>query len=166
MFLRSIKYGVLPSNQNSYRPALLRREALIFFLALILLAEGFFVANLFVQNSVHSFVAATAIAAPVGATHSLTDTLSRVATKILTDPSTSTAWALGSVLLVLCTALAFTFFIHMRVQPAELLLPGTLVASMAVMFLFLNAHFFPDLETVQTQPSAVSSYSVGLSSAE
>ena len=45
-FLERIKRYFVPSEQNAYRPGILGKKSILFFLGVILAAEGFLVANL------------------------------------------------------------------------------------------------------------------------
>lgn len=56
-FWRNVLNHVLPHRTNAYRPRLLRRGWLVFFLALVLATEGFLVASLVARQSGSSFLA-------------------------------------------------------------------------------------------------------------
>lgn len=56
-FFRELKDYFIPSHQNVYRPHILRKPWLIFFLAIILTAEGVFVVSLVARQSAFEFVA-------------------------------------------------------------------------------------------------------------
>lgn len=49
---------VLPSRRNAYRPHLLRKKWLLFFLTVTLTAEGVFLANILARESAHNYLAA------------------------------------------------------------------------------------------------------------
>ena len=57
-FARKLKDHFVPSRRNVYRPHTLRRPWLIFFLTVVLTAEGVFVADLLVRQSALTFIAA------------------------------------------------------------------------------------------------------------
>ena len=57
-FFRRLQDHVTPSHRNAYRPHLLRRRALLFLLAVILVAEGGLVFNLLARQSGSNFLAA------------------------------------------------------------------------------------------------------------
>lgn len=57
-FLTWLKHHLIPHEGNAYRPHLLRRNWLLFFLALTLAAEGFLIASLVARESGGSFLAA------------------------------------------------------------------------------------------------------------
>lgn len=162
-FFKALHHAFVPGGHNAYRPHLLRRDALIFFLVAVLAIEGLFFAGLFVRESPFMLAAAAGVPAQTPAAPFM-QSLERQVVKVVADPRAPTAWALGSVLAVLGAALVFTFFFHLHIQPMDLLAPGALVAGIAVMFLFLNAHFFLNLPFSQTRPSAMSLYIGGLSS--
>lgn len=56
-YKRALVY-VLPSQRNAYRPHLLRKQWLLFFLTLILTAESVFLVNVLARESVHNYLAA------------------------------------------------------------------------------------------------------------
>lgn len=56
--LQKIVHHFIPSHHNAYRPHILKRTWLVFFLALALAAEGFLVANLVVRGTGENFLAA------------------------------------------------------------------------------------------------------------
>ncbi|HWB33727.1 MAG TPA: CAP domain-containing protein, partial [Candidatus Paceibacterota bacterium] len=57
-FLRKLKDHFIPSKRNVYRPHMLRRPWLLFFLTIVLTSEAVFVANLIARQSAFNFVAA------------------------------------------------------------------------------------------------------------
>ncbi len=57
-FFRKLKDHFIPSERNVYRPHILRKPWLLFFLVLILTTEGVFMLNLVAQQSAFNFVAA------------------------------------------------------------------------------------------------------------
>lgn len=57
-FLRNLKDHFVPSEGNVYRPHILRKPWLIFFLTVILTSEGVFIADLVGRQSAFNFVAA------------------------------------------------------------------------------------------------------------
>src|SRR3989344_9308040 len=57
-FLERIKRFLIPSRENVYRPEILGRRSMLFFLGVILAAEGFLVANLMGRGGVEDFLAA------------------------------------------------------------------------------------------------------------
>ena len=56
--LERLKHHIIPSEHNAYHPHLLRRSWLVFFFALILVAEGFLITNLAARQSSETFLAA------------------------------------------------------------------------------------------------------------
>ncbi|MDE2071638.1 MAG: CAP domain-containing protein [Patescibacteria group bacterium] len=55
---KRLVHAVVPSPHNAYKPHLLRREWMLFFLAAMLATEGFFVADIVVRQSGATFLAA------------------------------------------------------------------------------------------------------------
>jgi len=52
---------------------------------------------------------------------------------------------LGGIALLLTIALAFAFFHHIQIQAQDLLVPGTLVAVVALTLIFINANALPSV---------------------
>lgn len=72
--------------------------------------------------------------------NAFTQTLTRLVTRVAANPQQSTSWILGAISTLLIVVLLFTFFVHVGVQPANMLIKGSLVAILAVSFLTVNAH--------------------------
>jgi hypothetical protein len=68
-FLRTVGTYFYPSEHNAYRPKVLHRSWLLFFLALVLATEGFLVANLVARQSDQNFLAAVVPAEVVALTN-------------------------------------------------------------------------------------------------
>ncbi len=80
----------------------------------------------------------TQVLAAAAASHSVGDSLVRNIVKLGTQPSNSSLYVLGGVAAVLIMLVSMTFFIHIQVQPAEMLAGGSVVAVIALGFLALN----------------------------
>ena len=85
----------------------------------------------------------------------LTESLARTFARIFTEPRATTAVILGLVTVFLIVALSFAFFVHIQVQPTDLLLRGSLVASFALFLVFLNAQTLIAPAMFQSQAAAV-----------
>lgn len=83
----------------------------------------------------------SALAAAPGAAPSTSfmETLSRTFMRMFAEPRATTALVLGGVAAVLIVGLLLTFFVHIQVQPGDLLLKGSLVALFALFLIVLNA---------------------------
>jgi hypothetical protein len=132
----------VPSRANAYRPHLLGKPWLLFFLAFVVAVEGFLVADLAVQQSGQVFLAAVVVAQPVtqsqSEARSLTQSFERQYSRLLEDPQPPVEGALGTMALLLVGLVALAFFVHLDIQPAAMLASGLLVAAMAASFFFLN----------------------------
>ena len=71
------------------------------------------------------------------------DSLARQLGKLLSEPRAATNWMLGGIALLLTLALAFAFFHHIQIQAHDLLLPGTLVAVVALTLMLINVSALP-----------------------
>jgi hypothetical protein len=153
-----IKAHVIPSRANAYRPHLLGKPWLLFFLAVVMAVEGFLVADLVAQQSNQVFLAAvaTAVPTPDAESRSLTQSFERQFTRLLDEPQPPVDGALGTMALLLIVLVGLAFFIHLDIQASEMLAGGVLVAAMAISFLFLNHRFLsPGINTLpQAQASA------------
>src|SRR3989344_63485 len=74
---------------------------------------------------------------------SLGDSLARQLGRLLSEPRAATNWMLVGIVLLLMLALAFAFFHHIQIQAHDLLLPGTLVAVVALTLMFINVSALP-----------------------
>ena len=64
-----LKHHFIPSEHNAYRPKILHRSWLLFFLALVLASEGFLVANLVARQGDQNFLAAVVPAEVIALTN-------------------------------------------------------------------------------------------------
>jgi hypothetical protein len=99
------------------------------------------------------------IAAPPA---SLGDSIARQAGKALSEPRETTAWILGFVSALLALTLALTFMHHIQIQSRDLLVPGTIVAGVALSFIFLNAAFLSEGAGTSNQAAGVATYEYGV----
>ena len=74
---------------------------------------------------------------------SFNDSRARQLGKLLSEPRAATNWMLGGIALLLTLALAFAFFHHIQIQAHDLLLPGTLVAVVALTLMLINVSALP-----------------------
>ena len=84
--------------------------------------------------------AVSAVPAPSA---SLNDTVVRQVGKLAAEPRSTTNWALGGIASLLVLALALAFFNHIQIQARDLLVPGVLVAAVALTLVFINGNALP-----------------------
>jgi hypothetical protein len=101
---------------------------------------------------------AESVAAPEA---SFDDSLARQLGRMLTEPRATTGWVLGGVVALLMLALAFAFFHHVQVQAHDLLLPGVVVAGVALTLLVVNNRFLLQVP-LDAQPAGVALYESGV----
>ena len=151
----------IPSQANAYRPRVLHRSWLVFFLALMLAAEGFLMTNLASRQSDEAFLASVAVAGstPMEAPSSLEAspasafrTFVQQVVRILGNPEVVNP-LLGGVATMLVIALVLTFFIHIQIQPRDMLAGGAVAVGLALLFIYSNNHFL--LSTDQASVSQV-----------
>ena len=70
---------------------------------------------------------------------SLSGTLARQLSRVLSEPQATTSFILGGVLALLALALAVAFFHCIQIQAHDLLLPGAAVAMVALTLMIINA---------------------------
>ena len=155
-FWERVKQHFVPRKKNAYKPHLLGKSWLVFFLAATLAVEGFLVADLVAQQSGQVFLAsvgASEAAQPTLApsasptvqnqtlARSFTNSLQRQYTRLLEEPRVPANDVLGLLGAFLIVLVALAFFIHIEIQPAAMLAGGILVATLALSFVFLNQHF-------------------------
>jgi|SRR3989344_4905892 len=85
------------------------------------------------------------VAAPPPPPASFNDSLARQLGKLLSEPRAATNWMLGGIALLLTISLAFAFFHHIQIQAHDLLVPGTLVAVVALTLMFINSNALPSV---------------------
>ena len=79
-------------------------------------------------------------AVPISQSSQYSESVIRQALRALAETPQSTLYILGGVLSLLVLLLALTFFIHMEIQPKEMLMSGAVVAIVALVFLALNTN--------------------------
>ena len=83
------------------------------------------------------------IAAPPPPSASFNDSLARQLGRVLSEPRAATNWTLGGIALLLMLAIAFALFHHIQIQAHDLLLPGTMVAVVALTLMLINVSALP-----------------------
>ena len=136
----------LPSRINAFRPAVLGKTSLMFFLGLTLAVEGFLIVGLIARESDDTFLSMTQPQAASYETASvaqsgLTYTQSSVRQLIRTFDAQHTAnWILGTIAVLLTVVVAVVFFMHMDVQAHDMLLGGLTAAAIALVCLLGNVY--------------------------
>lgn len=101
------------------------------------------------------------LGAQIGPPASFSDSLARNMGRLLSEPRETVAWVLGGIAAILALALAFTFIHHIQIQSRDLLLPGTLVAGIALLLMFFNTNFLASTMTATNQAAGVAAYQHG-----
>jgi hypothetical protein len=120
----------------------LRKQWLLFFIALILASEGSFVTGVVVQQSSSASVATVqnSQVAAVDAAPSFLNSLGRNIARMTVDTEPFVPWALGLIGVILTLGVLFAFFIHIQIQQTEMLFSGALVAMFAFSLMITNVH--------------------------
>lgn len=132
----------VPSKDNSYRPHVLRRQWLMFFIAVIFVSEGMFVSSLFAGTGTLNApptVAAVASASSLSPLNSFLQSAGRQFLRMAVESRPAVPWVLSLVALVVIVALFLTFFTHIQIQQPEMLFSGALVAVFALSLVATNA---------------------------
>jgi ABC-type polysaccharide/polyol phosphate export permease len=161
----------VPSQKNAYRPHILHRSWLLFFLAIMLGVEGFLMTSLIGRQSNETFLAAVAGTTPmvnmqlssasvsgvsVGAKAADSfQTFVRQVIRIMSDPRFANS-IFGGIASLLFLAILFTFFIHIQIQPKDMLVSGVLVLMLALLCIYTNTHVFLNNGHTQTADAATS----------
>ncbi|MEI6864305.1 MAG: hypothetical protein WCK46_03010 [Candidatus Adlerbacteria bacterium] len=127
----------LPSKHNAYRPHVLRRTSLLFFIAIIFVSEGLFVSSFFVGEGTNVSVAAVGAASALQP-HSSLQTLERELIKFIDNSKPAVPWILGTIALLLSIAVLFAFFVHIQIQQPQMLFSAALVALFALSLIATN----------------------------
>ena len=99
---------------------------------------------------------------PSAAPPSLSGTLARQLSRVLSEPQATTSFILGGVLALLALALAVAFFHRIQIQAHDLLLPGAAVAVVALTLLVINANVLPGTSSGGNQAAGTALYSGGV----
>lgn len=132
----------VPSHDNAYRPPVLRRNALMFFIAAIIVSESLFVSSLFAGTGAQP---ASPVVAAVGATsvastlNSYTQSFGRSFVRFAVEVRPMVPWILGCITALMIIAIFVTFFTHIQIQQPEMLFSAALVAVFALTLLVTNA---------------------------
>lgn len=118
--LRHVVDACIPGARNSYRPHLLNKTALSLFLAVALVAEGYYVLGLFGANPSEPFLAAA---------------LGTVATGALAN------WALIAVAVILVVTIVAAIVSHAHMPLTDIVLPGAVILGIVVLLVVLNTWY-------------------------
>lgn len=99
--------------------------------------------------------AVTAQAIASNTAHGFTQSLERQLTNWAANPRTSAQWAIGSTMLLVLMALALATLIHIRIQPTQLLVGGSVFALVAASLFFLNAQLLGGVAAGSGQSASV-----------
>lgn len=83
--------------------------------------------------------------------------------RLTSEPRATTQWVLGGIAALMLVTLALTFFVHLQVQPAEMLLGGGAVALFIVSLITINMHFLSTTLSAQHNPASVAVGADGVS---
>jgi hypothetical protein len=144
----TMKHYVLPTKENVYRPHLLGKSWLVFFLALSLGVEGFLVTGLVSSPATPSDIFLTqtptdqnlAAAASAPSAGTLMQNFGRQTLRVFgnSDVANSTLFSIGTLLMILA---ALAFFRHIDIQSREMLLGAVAVSFVAFLCFAANIHF-------------------------
>jgi hypothetical protein len=87
----------------------------------------------------------------------ISNAIIRTGSKVLTEPYQTTTAMVGGVLTLLMIALGLALFRHMQIQAHDLLVPGMVVAGIALAILVINGQMFI-LRNVPSQEASIQGY--------
>lgn len=100
-----------------------------------------FVVQYFAKPSPQALAAAgSVLGAQVQSSASFFNSLSRQIGRVLAEPRAATNFLIGAVAALLMLALGFAFFHHIQLQARGMLLPGVLIATVALVMVASNTH--------------------------
>jgi flagellar biosynthesis protein FlhB len=138
---KKVEHYITPTKENTYRPHVLQKTWLVFFLALSLTLEGFLVSSM-VARQTDSFITRAPLSEQSAAVLSMQTAQSvvRELVRIFSDPRVAnTVLALvGAFVLVV---VVLTFVMHIEVQSHETLAAGLVIAAIAFVCLAANMHY-------------------------
>jgi hypothetical protein len=139
-FAQAVHSHFVPSHKNSYRPHVLRKQWLMFFIAAIFVSEGLFVSSLFVGQGTQPSSTQIAAVGSAPNINSFIQSIGRQFARFATSSRPAVPWVLGSIVTLITIALLFAIFVHIQIQHQEMLFSGGLVALFALSLLVTNAH--------------------------
>lgn len=83
----------------------------------------------------------TVLGVATGVSPSFVDSLTRQLVRLLAQPRGTATWVLGGISGLLMLVLIFAFFHHLQIQARDLLVPGALVAGVALALCALNLRY-------------------------
>ncbi len=137
---KTVKQYITPTPENTYRPHVLQKSWLVFFLVFSLTLEGFLVSSM-VARQTDSFIT-RAPYTQQAAVFSIQSgqTLLRNTVRIMSDPKITNAF-LGVIGVLVLLVVVLAFCMHIEVQSHEALAGGIVVAVIAFVLLGANSHF-------------------------
>ena len=100
-------------------------------------------------------VEGASVSPTVSPVNSILEKAARFATRIFANPQQSSAWVLGTIALLLTMLLILTFFMHVQIQPTNMLMNGALVAGLAMSLLMVNSRLAEGGSNTNSQAAGV-----------
>jgi|GEM_PF-2792738 len=137
----TLRHYITPTHENVYRPQLLEKGWLVFFLAFTLLVEGFLIASIAVRQTDVAFFTLAPSAHPALSIGSQEVQLFiREFVRVMGDPHVVNL-LLGGVGGAFLALVIIAFVIHIEIQSHQTLAGGLIVAAVALACLAANIHF-------------------------
>lgn len=99
---------------------------------------------------------------PHALVNSTMQSINRLFAQFAGEPRSTTAWALGGIATLLMVAVLFAFFIHIDVQPTQMLLGGAMIAVFALSLVAINSKILSSTITAENQPAGAALFMSGV----
>ncbi len=136
---KKLRHYITPTPENTYRPHVLQKSWLVFFLACSLMLEGFLVSSM-VARQTDSFITRTPTAQAAAVSLESGQVLVRTMVRVMSDPTVANIF-LGVIGVLVLLVVVLAFFMHIEVQSHEALAGGVVIAAIAFVLLGANVHF-------------------------
>ncbi len=87
--------------------------------------------------------------------NNVTQNVQKFLTRVFANPQRSTSWVLGTIATLLTIILILTFFVHVQVQPTNMLLNGAMVAVLAMSLIAVNSRLAEGGSNADSQTAGV-----------
>lgn len=138
---KTLEHYITPTKENTYRPHVLQKSWLVFFLVLSLTLEGFLVSSM-VARQTDSFITRASTSEQTAAVLSMQTAQSvvRELVRVFSDPKVANT-VLALVGMFVLVVVVLTFVMHIEVQSHETLAAGLVIAMIAFVCLAANMHY-------------------------
>ena len=135
---KTLKHYITPTPENTYRPHVLQKSWLVFFLACSLVLEGFLVSSM-VARQTDSFITRAPTTQAAAVSLESGQALVRAVVRVMSDPAVANIF-LGIIGVLVLLVVVLAFFMHIEVQSHEALAGGIVIGAIACVLLGAKIH--------------------------